>query len=100
MTYELSERASNLASQLDEFMQRHVFPVEKLYHEQVEGADNRWSTPPLMAELKERAKEEGLWNLFIPSDHGKYGGAGLSNLEYAPLAELMGRAMMRMNGTA
>jgi acyl-CoA dehydrogenase len=93
MNYEPSDRASKLASQLDEFMQRHVFPVEKLYHEQVEGADNRWSTPPLMAELKERAKEEGLWNLFIPSDHGKYGGAGLSNLEYAPLAELMGRVL-------
>lgn len=93
MTYELSERASNLASQLDEFMQRHVFPVEKLYHEQVDAADNRWSTPPLMAELKERAKEEGLWNLFIPSDHDKHGGAGLSNLEYAPLAELMGRVL-------
>jgi len=93
MTYELSERASNLASQLDEFMQRHVFPVEKLYNEQVDAADNRWSTPPLMAELKERAKEEGLWNLFIPSDHDKHGGAGLSNLEYAPLAELMGRVL-------
>ncbi len=93
MNYELSDRAGKLASQLDEFMQRHVFPVEKLYHEQVEAADNRWSTPPLMADLKTRAKEEGLWNLFIPGDHDKHGGAGLSNLEYAPLAELMGRVL-------
>ena len=93
MNYELSDRAGKLASQLDEFMQRHVFPVEKLYHEQVEAADNRWSTPPLMADLKTRAKEEGLWNLFIPGEHDKHGGAGLSNLEYAPLAELMGRVL-------
>lgn len=93
MQFELSDRARTLASQLDDFMQSHVFPAEMLHGEQLEAAENRWATPPIMAELKARAKEAGLWNLFIPADHANHGGAGLSNLEYAPLAELMGRIL-------
>ena len=93
MSFEPGERAKKLAIQLDEFMEQHVFPVEALHHEQLEAADNRWATTPIVAELKARAKEEGLWNLFIPGDHAKHGGAGLSNLDYAPLAELMGRVL-------
>jgi len=93
MHFELSDRARKLALQLDDFMQCHVFPVEALHGEQLEAAENRWATPPLMAELKARAKEAGLWNLFIPAVHAEYGGAGLSHLEYAPLAELMGRVL-------
>ena len=93
MQFESSDRVKNMASKLDEFMQRHIFPVEALHHEQLEAADGRWKTPPIMVDLKARAKEQGLWNLFIPGEHEKYGGAGLSNLEYAPLAELMGRVL-------
>ncbi len=93
MHFKLSDRAGTLASQLEDFMQSQVFPVEKLYAEQLEAAENRWATPPIMVELKKKAKDVGLWNLFIPADHAKHGGAGLSNLEYAPLAESMGRVL-------
>ena len=87
MYFELSDRARKLASQLDDFMQSQVFPVEALHGEQLEAAENRWATPPIMAELKAKAKAAGLWNLFIPADHAEHGGAGLSHLEYAPSAQ-------------
>ena len=67
-------------------MDRHVYPVEGLYQEQVENG-HRHHRPPILEELKRRARAEGLWNLFLPGDHG----AGISNLDYAPLAEIMGR---------
>ena len=69
------------------------YPVEQLYYEQVETAENRWSTPPLMVQLKIEARAAGLWNLFIPTEHRNHGGKGLSNLDYAPLAEVMGRVL-------
>ncbi|MGV2981429.1 acyl-CoA dehydrogenase family protein [Camelimonas sp. ID_303_24] len=84
--FEHSEKARDLIARLGAFMDRHVYPAEHLYDEQVEnGFHNR--RPPIIGELKELAKAEGLWNLFLPGDHG----AGLSNLDYAPLAEIMGR---------
>jgi acyl-CoA dehydrogenase len=91
MQFEYSDRVKTLASKLQKFMDEHVYPVEALYNEQLETANNRWVTPPIMIELKQKAKRNELWNLFIPNTHKKYGGAGLSNLEYAPLAEIMGR---------
>jgi acyl-CoA dehydrogenase len=91
MDFEYSNTVRTLKAELEDFMDAHVYPVEKLYAEQVENADNRWATPPLMVELKEKARAAGLWNLFIPSEHSEYGGRGLTNLEYAPLAEVMGR---------
>jgi acyl-CoA dehydrogenase len=93
MNFEYSDTVKSLQGQLERFMQEHIFPVEHAYHDQLRNADNRFSTPPLMAALKEKAKAEGLWNLFIPKDHQQYGGAGLTNLEYAPLAEIMGRVL-------
>src|SRR5215210_490367 len=70
-------------------MDEHVYPNEKIYEEQLQAFEDRWSIPPIMEELKEKAKAEGLWNLFLPdSDLG----AGLTNLEYAPLCEIMGRS--------
>lgn len=81
-----SKRASELLSRLNAFMEAEVYPNEKLYHEQI--AENRWAVPPLIESLKIKARAEGLWNLFLPeSNHG----AGLSNLDYAPLCEAMGR---------
>lgn len=86
MDFEHSARTRDLLGRLNAFMDSHVYPNERLYHEQV--AANRWGHPPVLEELKTRAKAEGLWNLFLPeSDHG----AGLSNVDYAPLCEVMGR---------
>jgi len=86
MDFEHSEKCSALLVKLRAFMAEHVYPNEKLYYEQV--AANRWEMPPILGELMGRAKEAGLWNLFLPdSDHG----AGLTNVDYAPLCEEMGR---------
>ena len=73
---------------LRRFMDEHVYPNERAYHEQHAAQADRWQTPPLMEELKAKAREAGLWNLFLP--HSKYG-AGLTNVQYAPLCEQMGR---------
>ncbi len=91
MDFQHSERAATLRRQVDDFMDRHVFPAEHLYREQVHGGDAaaRYRTPLVVQQLKALAREQGLWNLFLPGSHG----AGLSNLEYAPLAESMGRVL-------
>ncbi len=70
------------------FMDEHIYPNEHAYHEQLASLPDRFSTVPLMEELKEKAREAGLWNLFVPADHG-----GLKNVDYAPLAEIMGRVL-------
>jgi len=86
MDFEHSARTKELLERLQAFMDTYVYPNEKRYHEEV--AANRWVTPPVIDELKAKAKEAGLWNLFLPeSEHG----AGLTNVEYAPLCEVMGR---------
>ena len=90
MDFEYSEKVQNLIDRVTAFMDEHVFPVEDEMHRQV--SEEPWSTPPLMQELKAKAKAEGLWNLFLPVTYGKYS-AGLTNLEYAPLAEIMGKVM-------
>ena len=86
MDFEHSPRAKELVKKLSAFMDDNVYPNEALYHEQIE--EDRWGHPPILQEMTAKAKAEGLWNLFLPnSEHG----AGLSNLEYAPLCEVMGR---------
>jgi acyl-CoA dehydrogenase len=82
-----SEKVELLRAQLREFMTLHVYPAERRYAEQL--GRERWVQPPIMEELKARARQAGLWNLFLPAGAA---GPGLSNLEYAPLAELMGRS--------
>jgi acyl-CoA dehydrogenase len=92
MDFQHNERARALRQQIDDFMDRQVFPVEPLYREQVHAsgdARTRYRTPPVLQQLKAAAREQGLWNLFLPGSHG----ASLSNLEYAPLAESMGRVL-------
>jgi acyl-CoA dehydrogenase len=91
MNFDYSEKVQGLREELMGFMDEHVYPNEKTYHEQVETGGDRWSTPPIMEELKEKARSAGLWNLFLPDS--EYG-AGLSNLEYAPLCEIMGRSLI------
>ena len=86
--FQVSARAKELYQQLHGFMQAHVYPNEKLFREQIEAGD-RWQPAPISEALKAKAKAAGLWNLFLPeSEHG----AQLSNLEYALMAELMGRS--------
>ncbi|TFE00675.1 acyl-CoA dehydrogenase [Jeotgalibacillus salarius] len=92
MDFSYSAKVKDLEKKLTAFMEEHVYPNEALYERQVNEGENRWSTvPPIMEELKEKAKAEGLWNLFLPES--EYG-AGLSNVEYAPLCEIMGRSMI------
>ena len=91
MNFDHTEKVLELREQLERFMDEFVYPNEKTCHEQVESSEDRWSTPPVMEELKAEARSRGLWNLFLPdSEHG----AGLSNLEYAPLCEVMGRSLI------
>lgn len=72
-------------------MQTHVYPVEQTYRDALAGAANPWTTPPILEDLKQKAQAEGLWNLFYPKAHSD--GDALTNLEYAPLAEIMGRVI-------
>ncbi len=89
MHFEHSERVRQLQVRLSQFMDNHVYPNEQTYYDHVDQSANRWSIPPIMEELKANARGEGLWNLFLPeSEYGH----GLSNLEYAPLCEIMGRS--------
>jgi acyl-CoA dehydrogenase len=85
--FDLSPKARDLKARLEAFMHEHVYPHEPAYFAHVRGPD-RWRPVPFLDDLKRRARAEGLWNLFLP--HERYG-AGLSNLEYAPLCEIMGR---------
>jgi acyl-CoA dehydrogenase len=86
--FQVSPRAQEVYQNLRAFMEAHVYPNEKLFHEQINHGE-RWRPVPLMEELKTKARAEGLWNLFLPES--EYG-AALTNLEYAPMAELMGRS--------
>lgn len=88
MNFDYSPKVKDLQKRLQQFMNDHVYPNEHLYHEQVDSQSDRWQIPPIMEEMKAKAKTAGLWNLFLP-ESGR--GAGLTNLEYAPLCEIMGR---------
>jgi len=90
MDFEYSARTRALMQRVDEFMQVHVFPREAERESFVQDPANLWIEPPLMRELKHKARDAGLWNLFLPHEYGNWS-PGLTNLEYAPLAELMGR---------
>ncbi|UEM01629.1 acyl-CoA dehydrogenase family protein [Skermanella rosea] len=83
--------ASGLRDRLLAFMDLHIYPNETVWHEQHAAQADRWQAPPIVEELKAKAREEGLWNLFLPDSEM---GAGLSNSDYAPLCEIMGRSFM------
>jgi acyl-CoA dehydrogenase len=92
MDFSHSEKVRLLQEQLERFMDDHVYPAELRFHEEMEKnrhAGNPWQPTQVMEELKRKARAENLWNLFLP--HSEYG-AGLTNLEYAPLCEIMGRS--------
>ena len=89
MDFEYSTKVKDLLARVSGFMEKHVYPNEKLFNQQLDEGPTRWEIPPIMEELKSKAKSESLWNMFLPdSDRG----FGLSNLEYAPLCEVMGRS--------
>ncbi|RCW39550.1 acyl-CoA dehydrogenase [Halopolyspora algeriensis] len=88
MEFAFDETTERLREQLTEFMDTHVYPAEAVLAEQVAEAENPWTTPPIVEKLKDAARSQGLWNLFLPGEHG----AGLTNLQYAPLAEITGRS--------
>ncbi|MSO76851.1 MAG: acyl-CoA dehydrogenase [Alphaproteobacteria bacterium] len=88
MDFQFSDRAKELVARVQDFMDRHIHPNADLYDEQLEEGPTRWKVVPILEAVKAKAKEEGLWNLFLPqSEHG----AGLTNMEYAPICEVMGR---------
>jgi acyl-CoA dehydrogenase len=90
MDFAHDSRTVELQERLRAFLDEHVYPAEPVFdaqREQAEG-DARWSAPPVVEDLKAEARRQGLWNLFLPGEHG----AGLTNLQYAPLAELTGRS--------
>src|SRR5271156_4933208 len=89
MNIEFSDKVKGLQRRVQAFMDEHVYPNEKRFHDEVER--NRWQPRKVIEELKPKARAAGLWNLFLPNDEN---GAGLTNFEYAPLCEIMGRSHM------
>jgi acyl-CoA dehydrogenase len=89
VNFEFNEKVKNLQGRLQAFLDEHIYPNEQRFHDEIER--DRWKPTRIVEELKPKARAAGLWNLFLPNDEN---GAGLTNLEYAPLCELMGRSHM------
>src|SRR3712207_9490171 len=89
MSFPLSPRAADLKERVTRFMETHVYPAEAVFERQLNEAPTRWQIPPVMEELKAKARAEGLWNLFLPESEL---GAGLTNAEYGQFCEVMGRS--------
>jgi acyl-CoA dehydrogenase len=90
MDFSLDAKTEQLRERLLVFMENHVYPAEPVFHQQLAELPDRWAwdSVPVLAELRAEARRRGLWNLFLPGEHG----AGLTNLQYAPLAEITGRS--------
>lgn len=88
MDFEFSDRVLELTDKVRTFIDNEIIPAEATYAQQVEDG-GRWCVPPVIEELKEKARAAGIWNMFLPDSKG---GFGLSNLDYAPIAELLGRS--------
>ena len=91
MDFEFSPKVQDLRNRLQAFMDAEIYPRETEFEAQVDEGD-RWAAPAILADLKKKAQEQGLWNLFMPQTYADFS-PGLTNLEYAPLAELMGRVL-------
>jgi alkylation response protein AidB-like acyl-CoA dehydrogenase len=89
MKFEPSDRARACIERVDQFMHEHIYPAEAVHISKLRG--NRWAETPIVRSIRAKAKAAGLWNLFLPQEYTPYS-PGLTNLEYAPLAELMGRS--------
>jgi acyl-CoA dehydrogenase len=94
MNFEYTPKMKEWIARVTAFMDTHIYPNVETFEKQ-HAAGDRWVTPQIVHDLKAIAKKEGLWNMFMPPhkehDKGEWHGAGLTNLEYAPLAEIMGR---------
>ena len=90
MDFELSQRAKELQANLLEYMDSHIYPAEPVWAQQIAASGDPHTVPPILEELKSEARRRGLWNLFLP--HKTQWTDGLSNVDYAPLAEIMGRS--------
>tara|TARA_B100001121_G_scaffold118964_1_gene104468 strand:- start:664 stop:1878 length:1215 start_codon:yes stop_codon:yes gene_type:complete len=91
MNFEYTNKINDLIDKINVFMDKFIYPNEQVYFKAIESSESRWNIPSVIEEIKDEAKKVNLWNLFLPdSDYG----AGLSNLEYAPLAEIMGRSFI------
>ncbi|PXY23545.1 acyl-CoA dehydrogenase [Prauserella coralliicola] len=88
MDFTFDATTEELREKLLAFMDEHVYPAEPVFHEQLAERENPWTSVPVVEELKAEARKRGLWNFFLPGEHG----AGLTNLQYAPLAEITGRS--------
>jgi len=90
MDFEYDAKTEELRAELLDFMDTHVYPAEQVFHDQLAQLDDKWAwdSVPVLTELRAEARRRGLWNLFLPGEHG----AGLTNLQYAPLAEITGRS--------
>src|SRR5215475_10924583 len=91
MDFDHSPKVKALQKRVQDFMDEYIYPHEETYVTQLNTQGDRWQIPPIMEELKAKAKTAGLWNLFLPESER---GAGLTNLEYAPLCEIMGRSFI------
>ncbi|WP_226666080.1 acyl-CoA dehydrogenase [Metabacillus litoralis] len=92
MNFSYSKKVIDLQERIQSFMEEYIYPNEHLFEQQLNEQETRWShVPPIIEELKEKARSTGLWNLFLPNS--EYG-AGLTNVEYAPLCEIMGRSLI------
>ncbi|WGH90108.1 acyl-CoA dehydrogenase family protein [Auritidibacter ignavus] len=92
MDFSFSDRCQDYRQRLLDFMDEHVYPAEPVFEQQMHESGDDNFHPPIMEELKAEAKSRGLWNLFHPHANEEWGSPGLSNLDYAPLAEIMGRS--------
>ncbi|MEM7540677.1 MAG: acyl-CoA dehydrogenase family protein [Pseudomonadota bacterium] len=92
MHFEHNEKTQELLARIRAFMNEHVYPVEEDVYEFTHDQNNLWKVPPVIEDLKAKAKADGLWNFFLPEEYGDYS-PGLTNLEYAPLSEEMGRVL-------
>ena len=90
MDFAFDAKTEELSKKLNSFMDEFVYPAEPIAHQQMADAPDHWGPPPILDDLKAQAKKRGLWNFFLPGDDG----AGLTNLQYAPLAEITGRSIM------
>src|ERR1700761_1120334 len=99
MDFQPSDRSQELQERLLAFMDEHVYPAEPVYHEQLRDSGDPHFHPPVMEELKEHARERGLWNMFLPYELPDRSVPALSNVDYAPLAEIMGRSHIASEAT-